>query len=48
MGVLTSGLRESLTHDENLDLWRLAKSAEARPAVRDVILATPGLTRDGA
>jgi pyruvate,water dikinase len=38
VGVLTSGLSESLTHDENLDLWRLAKSAEARPAVRDVIL----------
>lgn len=38
LGVLTSGLGDSLTHDENLGIWTLARSADARPAVRAALI----------
>jgi phosphohistidine swiveling domain-containing protein len=39
LGVLTSGLDESLTHDENVELWLLAEGARRRPAVCAALLA---------
>jgi pyruvate,water dikinase len=39
LGVLTSGVPDSLTHEENVDLWLLSQSAARRPAVRAAIVA---------
>jgi phosphohistidine swiveling domain-containing protein len=39
LGTLTSGLADSLTHDENVALWLLAESARRHPALRNAILA---------
>lgn len=39
LGVLTSGLPDSLTHEENVDLWSLSQSAARRPAVRAAIVS---------
>lgn len=39
LGILTSGLPDSLTHRENVDLWNLAQSAAARPQVAAELLA---------
>ncbi len=38
LGILTSGLPESLTHDENVALWDLSQSANRLPAVREAIM----------
>lgn len=38
IGVLTSGLTDSLTHEENVALWRLAKHAEQDTALREVLV----------
>ena len=37
LGVLTSGLPDSLTHLENVELWRLAQLAAQSPALRNVL-----------
>lgn len=39
IGVLTSGLPDSLTHAENVDLWELAQSARTSPEVVAALLA---------
>jgi phosphohistidine swiveling domain-containing protein len=38
-GILTSGLPDSLTHQENVDLWNLAQLAAARPHVATEVIA---------
>lgn len=37
LGILTSGLPDSLTHFENVELWELAQVAAASPEVRDAL-----------
>jgi len=39
IGILTSGLPDSWTHAENVDLWELAQSARTSPHVVDALLA---------
>jgi pyruvate,water dikinase len=39
IGVLTSGVEESLTHEENVDVGKLADAAAESPAVREAVLA---------
>jgi pyruvate,water dikinase len=39
LGVLTSGLPDSLTHQENVGLWNLAQAAAARPPVASQLVA---------
>jgi phosphohistidine swiveling domain-containing protein len=39
LGILTSGLPDSLTHDENVALWKLAQSAASLPHVRAALLS---------
>jgi len=38
LGILTSGLPESLTHRENVELWELAQLAATRPHVSQQLL----------
>lgn len=37
LGVLTSGLPDSLTHVENVELWQLSELAAQSPPLRDVL-----------
>jgi phosphohistidine swiveling domain-containing protein len=37
LGMLTSGLPDSLTHFENVDLWRLSQLVVTSPSLRDAI-----------
>lgn len=37
LGILTSGLPDSLTHFENVELWQLAQFAAGLPAARDAL-----------
>jgi rifampicin phosphotransferase len=39
LGILTSGLPDSLTHEENVALWHLSESATRLPAVNAAIAA---------
>jgi len=39
LGVLTSGLPDSLTHFENVELWQLTQRVTSRPMLRDAIRA---------
>lgn len=39
VGLLTSGLPDSLTHDENLELWELARAAASSSGLRTTIIA---------
>lgn len=39
LGLLTSGLPDSMTHDENVALWQLTQKAERSPAVREALVA---------
>ena len=38
-GVLTSGVPNSLTHDENVEVWQLAVEAEKSSAVKELLVA---------